>query len=540
MDINFDLFLVGIVAAAIGILGFVVFINNKKSITHKIFFIESVVTVAYIFTNYAAYKFLSTDIVLILLRLVLFISLWHAFFMFYLFYVFPSEEVEMPGWLKKTLLPLMFLVSGVVLSSFAFVSIDKEIVLGKVALATQGPGMAFFGITVVGLVFGGIVLLLKKMLAAKGEQKKQLCFVFVGTLITYSCLIVFNYIFPAIFNNGYFVPFAPLFIAPFIAFSAYAIMRHGLLNVKVLSSEMLVFFLSIATLVQIFFSSGSPEVVFRMSIFFLVVMFGLRLIQSAQHEAEQRQKIEQIAKDLAEANERLRELDKEKSEFVSIASHQLRTPLTAISGYASMLLEGSYGKLSKKSEEAISRISQSSGRLALIIEDFLDITKIEQGRMTYVFTTVDMKSLLHGIVEELRPRAREKNMDIVLKILGEGASNATADFGKIRQVMSNLIDNAIKYSGVGNVDVTLSKDSTRGKLKISIHDTGIGISSQTMDKLFQKFSRAEGVKKIYTEGSGLGLYVAQKMVEAQHGRIWAESEGEGKGATFYVELMAED
>lgn len=540
MDINLDLFIVGVIAAAIGILGFVVFINNKKSITHKIFFIESLLTVAYIFVNHLIYKISSISTIIIFLRFILFVSLCHAFFMFYLFYVFPEEKVEMPWWFKKIVFPLVLLVSGVVLSPLGFASISDNFLGAATPVLVPGGGMPFFGITIMGLVIGGIILLFKKTRAAKGEQKKQFRFMFTGTLITYSSLLFFSYICPVILGETYFTRFAPLFIAPFIAFSAYAIMRHGLLNVKVLSSEMLVFFLSIATLVQIFFSAGSTEVVFRMSIFFLVVMFGLRLIQSAQHEVEQRQKIEQIAKDLAEANERLRELDKEKSEFVSIASHQLRTPLTAISGYASMLLEGSYGKLSKKSEEAISRISQSSGRLALIIEDFLDITKIEQGRMTYVFTTVDMKSLLHGIVEELRPRAREKNMDIVLKILGEGASNATADFGKIRQVMSNLIDNAIKYSGVGKVDVTLSKDSTRGKLKISIHDTGIGISPQTMDKLFQKFSRAEGVKKIYTEGSGLGLYVAQKMVEAQHGRIWAESEGEGKGATFYVELMAED
>lgn len=243
---------------------------------------------------------------------------------------------------------------------------------------------------------------------------------------------------------------------------------------------------------------------------------------------------------LETANEHLRELDREKSEFVSIASHQLRTPLTAISGYASMLLEGSYGKLSKKTEEAVSRIYQSSGRLVLIIEDFLNITKIEQGKMNYQFMTVDMKKLLRELVEEMEPLAHEKKLELTLKIDDEGSFNATADFGKIRQVMSNLIDNGIKYSSSGNITVLLSRSLARGKIYVSVHDTGIGISQKTMEKLFQKFSRAEGVKKIYTEGSGLGLYVAQEMIKAHHGRIWAESEGEGKGSTFHVELMAED
>jgi signal transduction histidine kinase len=540
MDINLDLFVVGVTAAAIGILGFVVFINNKRSITHKVFFTESLITVLYILDNYLIYKVFSVVLVLILLRLVIFISLWHALFMFYLFYVFPSEKMPIPWWFKKILFPWTILVSAVVLSPLGFVSIADNF-LGKAdPIPVYGPGMALFGITVTALVLGGIVILLRKMLAMRGEQKKPFRFIFIGTLITYSSLIIFSYVFPVLLTNSYFTRFTPLFIAPFIAFTAYAIMRHGLLNVKILSSEILVFFLSIATLVQIFFSNSSLEVVFRMSIFFLVVIFGLRLIQSAQQEVEQREKIERIAKDLAKANEHLRELDKEKSEFVSIASHQLRTPLTAISGYASMLIEGSYGKLSKKAAEAISRIYQSSGRLVLIIEDFLDITKIEQGRMTYQFVTVDMKGLLQGLVEEMQPRAKEKNMEIILNSVDQGSYNATADLGKIRQVISNLIDNAIKYSGVGKIDVTLTRDLVRGKIHVSIHDTGIGISPKTMEKLFQKFSRAEGVKKIYTEGSGLGLYVAQEMVKAHHGRIWAESEGEGKGSTFHVEIMGED
>lgn len=540
MDINLDLFIVGVTAAAIGILGFVVFINNKKSITHKIFFGEAIITVVYIFDNYLIYKISSISIVLLLLRFVLFVSLWHAFFMFCLFYVFPNEKTEIPWWFKKFLFPLTIIVSVLVLSPFGFVTIADNFLGESNPIPVYGYGMVFFGITVVMLVLGGIAMLLKKMITAKGEQRKQFRLMFTGTLITYSSLIIFSYVFPVILENSYPTRFTPLFIAPFIAFSAYAIMRRGLLNVKVLTSEILVFFLSIATVFQIFFSSSSLEVAFRMGIFFLVVVFGLRLIQSAQNEAEQRQKIEQIAKDLAVANEHLRELDKEKSEFVSIASHQLRTPLTAISGYASMLLEGSYGKLSKKTEEAIGRIYQSSGRLVLIIEDFLDITKIEQGRMTYQFVTVDMKGLLKGLVEEMESRAHEKNMKLVLKIDDHSSFNATADFGKIRQVMSNLIDNAIKYSVAGNIDIALLKDSVRGKIHVSIRDTGIGISPKTMEKLFQKFSRAEGVKKIYTEGSGLGLYVAQEMVKAHHGRIWVESEGEGKGSTFHVELMGED
>jgi signal transduction histidine kinase len=263
-------------------------------------------------------------------------------------------------------------------------------------------------------------------------------------------------------------------------------------------------------------------------------------VKSVFKEVEQREKMEKIAKELEVANEHLRVLDKQKSEFVSIASHQLRTPLTAITGYTSMVLEGTYGPVSDKVNEILQKVFDSSRRLAIIIDDFLTISHIEQGKMIYKFETVEMKKMVENLVEDFAPRAQGKNLYIHFTTDGYETYNVTADPGKIQQILSNLLDNAVKYSLSGGIEVHLSKDFGLRKTRIMIKDTGIGLSQETISALFQKFSRAKEVQKVYTEGSGIGLFIGQEMIKAHHGRIWVESEGEGKGSSFFVELLSED
>jgi signal transduction histidine kinase len=427
---------------------------------------------------------------------------------------------------------------------FIFVMIPNFVIIVPQKLLVKelhfGYGYFLYGIYIISYFSTGLVSLFREYKRSTSFfTKKQIFFLTVGTFTAIIIGVNTNLIFP-FFGQWKFFWFGPVATVIIVIFVGYATIRHNLFNTKSIAVSSASFLLLVATIMRLFLSSGAEDFLTNGILFVFVAGGSLLLISSINKEVNTRESIEKIAEDLAVANEHLREIDKEKSEFVSIASHQLRTPLTAIKGYSSMLLEGSYGKLTQKIEEPINRIFQSSDRLALIIEDFLDISKIEQGRMTYQFATLDMRGLLRNMVEEMSPQATEKNLKLILKI-GEGKSfNATADFGKIRQILSNLIDNAIKYSTDGEVSVSLSRDRLKGKILVSVHDTGVGISTETMGKLFQKFSRAEGIKKIYTEGSGLGLYVAQEMIKAHHGRIWAESEGEGHGSTFSIELMAED
>jgi len=224
-----------------------------------------------------------------------------------------------------------------------------------------------------------------------------------------------------------------------------------------------------------------------------------------------------------------------KTDFISIASHQLRTPLTAIKGYTSMMLEGSYGEIPEKQKGIIEKVFQSAQRLIYIVNDLLDISRIEQGRFSISLEPIKVANVLKDVVEELQQNAKSKNLSLELVVAPEHVdATASADFNKIRQVFLNVIDNAIKYTNEGYVRVSVQQRAN--DVLMSVKDSGLGISEVSMKNLFQKFSRAKGVTKLHTDGSGLGLFIVKKIMEAHGGSVWAESEGEGKGSQFYVSI----
>jgi signal transduction histidine kinase len=298
--------------------------------------------------------------------------------------------------------------------------------------------------------------------------------------------------------------------------------------------------LSIVTFLEVIFSQGLNQIIFRSSIFILVLIFSIFLLKSVRKEVIQREKIEELAKQLTKANVRLKELDKLKSEFVSFATHQIRAPLAAIKGYTSMIIEGSYGEISKKMKGVVDKIYKSSESLVLVVEDYLNISRIEIGRMKYDFKILDFGKLIREIVQELTPNIKRAELNVSINIDESGEYKANIDEGKMRQVIVNLIDNAIKYTKKGSITISLSKSGDTGKLLASISDTGVGISKEMMLKLFSKFIRAKNASDVNIGGTGLGLYIAKQMTEAHSGgRLWVESKGKGKGSTFFVELDAE-
>ena len=271
----------------------------------------------------------------------------------------------------------------------------------------------------------------------------------------------------------------------------------------------------------------------------IVVFFslGFFFIKSVRHETKQRKYIEKLAVDLEKANTRLKELDTLKTEFVSIASHQLRSPLAAVKGYASMLLEGSFGKLSVGAQEAIGRIFTSSSFMAHSVDDFLNVSRIELGRMKYDCSKFDICKIINLVVEEQKPFAKDKRLTISFENKTQKKEcEVYADIGKIKQVLTNLVDNAIKYTLKGGIIITLNKIDHGERILLTVTDSGMGMSPQTIERLFKKFSRADSANEVNVIGTGLGLYVAKSLIEAQNGKIWATSSGEGNGSIFHIEI----
>jgi signal transduction histidine kinase len=246
-------------------------------------------------------------------------------------------------------------------------------------------------------------------------------------------------------------------------------------------------------------------------------------------------KLADLTHELETANEKLKGLDKLKTEFLSLASHQLRTPLTAIKGYASMLFEGSFGKLDEKQSDAVKRIYTSAQGLVNVVEDLLNVSKIEQGGMKYEFSPVDLSALVTQLYGEMKVPAETKKLDLSLEMDQHDKFIVSADATKLKQVFLNLTDNSIKYTPKGFVKISLKREG--GNIIFAVSDNGMGISAETRAKLFEKFSRGEG-GKTNTGGSGLGLYLAQQIARAHKGDITIESEGLGKGSSFIVTLPA--
>jgi signal transduction histidine kinase len=225
----------------------------------------------------------------------------------------------------------------------------------------------------------------------------------------------------------------------------------------------------------------------------------------------------------------LKQLDTAKSEFLSIASHQLRTPISAVKGYLSMLLEGDFGKLQPEQTKIITDVFESSSRLARLINIFLNVSRIESGRFKLTLAPTDMNTIVEGVVKELQQQAKIKNLELKLELPKQPVV-INVDSDKIREVVLNLIDNAIKYTASGSI--TISQELRPKEFHFQTKDTGMGILPEEVGGLFKKFVRGTGVAQVNTQGSGLGLYIAQRVVAEHGGKIWVESEGVGKGSTF--------
>jgi len=335
------------------------------------------------------------------------------------------------------------------------------------------------------------------------------------------------------------LPLANVLIFPCVLSIFYLIFWQKFLNSKNILAQVITLLIWIVLAIRIFVASDTVELVVDIGIFLLAVLLGIFLIRSVVKEVESREKAERLTKDLQIANDRLLELDKQKTEFISFATHQLRAPLTAIKGYISLILEGDLGEISAKVKDATSRVYASATTMAVVIDDYLNVSRIELGSMRYNFEALDMKDLVNDVVAELKPNIEMSGLKFSVRAVGEGPWLVSADEDKLKQVISNLIDNSVKYTSQGSMSIALERvpnaDGTI-PVRFSVTDTGIGIAPAVIPKLFQKFSRADNANKQNIHGTGLGLFIVREIVNAHHGRVWAESDGEGKGSRFYVEL----
>lgn len=254
-------------------------------------------------------------------------------------------------------------------------------------------------------------------------------------------------------------------------------------------------------------------------------------LQRAHHELEI--KVAERTAELAVAKERAEAADRLKSAFLAAMSHELRTPLNSIIGFTGIMLQGLVGPLNKEQTKQLGMVRDSSNHLLSLINDVLDISKIEAGQLDITIEVFDMRSAIDKVVNSVNPMAIKKGLRVATRVAPE-VGQVKNDRRRVEQILINLLNNAVKFTQKGEVRLECKTDN--GWLEISVVDSGIGIKAEDMQKLFVAFHQLEtGLARRY-EGTGLGLSICKKLVEMLGGKIWAESKGALKGSRFTFTL----
>ncbi|MEI7890863.1 MAG: ATP-binding protein [bacterium] len=540
------------------LLAFLIFFSNKKSQSNRDLFVFILTLCFWIFISLFEYFPFDSSVNLFVARLLVLTSLELLFFLFFS-YSFVGKPLD----IKKRILfflpfiPIIFLLPT-----------DLNIKMVDYASCQNENGYLYWYVYFILFIYLGMALknFFKSYNAEKSDSilKKQIRIVSysIGFLVTWFVVLVelvdyYSRVGNFVLSNDVIPMFIPVGILIFIGFLFYAITKYQFLEIKMIAAQILTYAVWILIGSQYFFADSVSQYLLIALTLLLSIIFGIFLIKSVKNEIDRKEELQIMADRLASANDQLRKLDNAKTEFISIASHQLRTPITAIKGFASLLLEGSYGEISESVHGALDKIYLSSERLVNLIEDLLNVSRIESGRMAFVFEKASVTKLLQELYDNFILIAKTKKFYLDLKMPEQPLPEIVMDYSKIRELVSNFIDNALKYTEKGGVTIRAEiKDegvvidengfvvegqkSEFGKMiRITVSDTGIGIPREEIPYLFKKFSRGKDVSRLHVGGTGLGLYVGKAIAENHHGQVWIESEGAGKGSKFIIEVPIE-
>jgi signal transduction histidine kinase len=261
-----------------------------------------------------------------------------------------------------------------------------------------------------------------------------------------------------------------------------------------------------------------------------------------KHETDRRKIREQ---ELFEEKEHSLAASHAKSAFLANMSHELRTPLNAILGYGDLLLQGVYGPVTDRQQDRLARILENGRHLLGLINDVLDLSKIEAEKLELIYETFDVEDCVVSALRLVEARGIEKNLKLHYDIDDSTPTSIIGDEVRLRQILVNLIGNAIKFTTQGEVCVDVqatqidSAEMNTYELRFAVHDTGMGISSDRIDRLFKPFSQGDSSVTREFGGTGLGLAISKRLAEMMGGTMWVESEGiPGQGSTFYFTILA--
>ena len=342
------------------------------------------------------------------------------------------------------------------------------------------------------------------------------------------------------------LPYGNILVTFGVIFVAIALFKYRLFETRVILTEFLVGMMGLVLIFLPFLMPTAGLKILTSLVFTLFCFFGYYLIRAVHRESRRREDAETIAsrerilrREAEVLAADLRRLDRAKTQFLLSTQHHLRSPLSVINGYLSMINEESYGKITKKSKEKVGACLEANKKLIRLVDELLDVAHFQMNNSAAEKEPVDAVALAAQIVADLAPAAEAKNLYLKFKKTEVPIPEIMLNPRGIKEALYNIVDNAIKYTQTGGVIVLVSVFGE--KLRIEIKDTGIGLNEKDREGIFGRvFERCERAKGANVEGKGIGLYLAAQIIANNGGKISVESEGWGKGSKFIIDLPMED
>lgn len=421
----------------------------------------------------------------------------------------------------------LFIAAFLILNGNPSFILDVHSIAGFPFWPEAGPLFLPFIALWVGYAILPVILFVQALMhSAEARHSSAIRYMLSGTLIGYlgGCTNYFLW---------YGIPIPPwgnISATIYLALVAYAIMKYGLFNMKIIATELLTFMLWLFIFIRLLLSKGSEDVLVNGLLLFAALIVGVLLIRSVDKEIKQRELIEKQAQELEAVNQ-------QQTSLMHFISHEIKGYLTKSQAGFAAIAQGDFGPVSPDIANLANTALIDVRKGAHMVMDILDASNLKNGTVTFSKKTFDMKGPVQAVLDQLKGDIEEKHLALQTDIAWESPCLVLADEEKVRDhVIRNLVDNAIKYTPSGSIRIELRR--TGNLVRFAVQDSGIGITDEDKARLFTEGGHGKDSIKINVHSTGYGLFIAKSIVEAQGGKIWAESAGAGKGSRFVVELPA--
>jgi len=498
-------------------IGLWVYRSIKKSLEGKIFIVMSLIFSALSFCNLITWTNSNSQTISIFWFLTIELFNWLMFFLAYFFYVFVNhKDLRL---FEKILGSIILLISPVLLLSNSGIS-HFDINSCELVISNN---YYIFQLAVNILAILAIIFIFIDDLRISFKTKKVKDFLFFIATLVFAGFFIATWHLSSFFDVFVYEQIGYIGFVVFTAIIAYAIVRFKAFDIKLLGAQALVWALVILIGSQFLYMSKMPLSLLIITGATLIIasVVGMMIVRGVKREVSLRESLE-----IANRNQQ---------SLIHFVSHQLKGFFTKSKMIFSGFLEGDFGETSPTGLEMAKTGLQSDNNAVAMIQDILGASNLKAGTTQYNFNNVDLNDLVKEICGLYTKEMENKGLKFDVQIT-EQPLTIFADRTQIIQVFKNLIDNAIKYSPAGTVKASLSLDPNGLKSLFEVKDTGIGLTESDKNRLFTEGGKGEESLKYNTDSAGYGLYIVKKIVETHKGKIWAESEGRGKGSKFCVEL----